>query len=474
MKPDRSGSAPSLGPWRLRGRIDGRELSFEPWIGELRVGSSSRSDLRLPGTGVSREHALLKVTDQGVAVVDCGSKNGTFVDGRRVDRASLKLGSVVGFGPVELVLEGLDVADLELAIAFDEDESRDPLESLFADAGSQETAFHDPATPTGFELRFPEGHLPGTSPSMVALYRQMEIAARGEQPVLVVGETGVGKEGLAAILHGSSRRHAGPLVTLNCAAIPADLFEAELFGIGRGVATGVESRQGKVRQADGGTLFLDEIGDMPLPLQTKLLRVLQENEIQPLGGRAETVDIRVVAATNAELERRIEDGAFRRDLYYRLAGAVLEAPPLRERRADIPSLVEYFLRRFTREAGVRVRGVTVKAMQRWLAHDWPGNVRELEHEIRRAVSQTGDRGLIDEQKVSILPTEPAADAEPGPDRPDDLNLERRLEALEAELIREALRRTKGRQVRAAELLGVSRNGLARRLERLGIDYRDFR
>jgi transcriptional regulator with PAS, ATPase and Fis domain len=315
---------------------------------------------------------------------------------------------------------------------------------------------------------------------MIALYRQMELASRGDQPVLIVGETGVGKEGLVSIVHGSSQRREGPLVTLNCAAIPAELFEAELFGIGRGVATGVEARPGKVRQAEGGTLFLDEIGDMPLPLQTKLLRVLQEREIQPLGGKAETVDIRVVAATNAELEARMEEGNFRRDLYYRLAGAVLEVPPLRRRRADIPALVEHFLRRFAREAGIRVRGVTVKAMGCWLAHDWPGNVRELEHEVRRAVSATADLGIIDTHRVSKRPpSEPsgAGDDGAGPKEagePESLHLESRLAALEAELIREALHRTRGRQNHAAELLGVSRNGLARRLERLGIDYRDFR
>ena len=238
----------------------------------------------------------------------------------------------------------------------------------------------------------------------------------------------------------------------------------------------MEARQGKVRQAHGGTLFLDEIGDMPLPLQTKLLRVLQENEIQPLGGNAEKVDIRVMAATNADLENHMDRGGFRRDLYFRLAGAVLEAPPLRRRRADIPALVEHFLRLFTKEAGIRVRGVTVKAMGLWLAHDWPGNVRELEHEVRRAVSKTADGGVVDTTKVLTAVSASPPSSAPAGDLADeeDLYLESRLEALESALIREALRRTKGRQNHAAELLGVSRNGLARRLERLAIDYREFR
>ncbi len=479
--------------WRLRGRFEGREQTFSLTPGDHRVGSSPRSDLRLVSPGVSREHALIKVTDQGIAVLDCGSKNGTFIDCRRVERATLARGSVISFGPVELMVEDLDQEDLELAIAFDPAGSETwDGESIF----SHDTLSCDPAASVGLQLEFPTHHVPGASPAMTALYRQMETAARGDQPVLIIGETGVGKEGLVAILHGSSARREGPLVTLNCAAIPADLFEAELFGIGRGVATGVEARLGKVRQAHGGTLFLDEIGDMPLPLQTKLLRVLQENEIQPLGGKAETVDIRVVAATNADLENRMVAGEFRRDLYFRLAGAILEAPPLRRRRADIPALVEHFLRRFSREARVRLRGVTVKAMGLWLAHDWPGNVRELEHEVRRAVSNTADRGVIDTSKISIgLRREGQGIEELNPERgegsnavpsphlqevggdvgkDEDLHLETRLQSLEKKLVCEALRRTRGRQNHAAELLGISRNGLARRLERLGIDYRTFR
>ncbi len=607
---------------RLRGLLDGVERTFELPLGEYRVGSSPRSDVRLPVTGVSREHAFLKVTASGVAVTDRGSKNGTFVGSKRVDRAGVPPGTTVAFGPVKLTVEDVEPDDVELALTVDSAEDSaerlaasyltqetpsllgraDPstakywlgcleglvsclsvspggpavaLEFLVEALGAEGTALvewpertdpvvlssagsigevppyrklrprllqrstHDPeisvssessgvtvclersggpvlglliwggvqgpkeseqllaillrlfailerrvSSPSrvlapsaeASELVFPEDYLPATSPAMTALYRQMSLLVRSDLPVLLLGETGVGKERLAAILHASSPRREGPLVAINCAAIPADLLEAELFGIDRRVATGVDPRPGRFRLAEGGTLLLDEIGEMLPSLQAKLLRVLQEKQIQPLGSPPMDVDVRIVAATNADLQLRMERGEFRRDLYFRLAGYTLEVPPLRECRDDVPSLVEHFLRLCSREASVRIRGVTVKALRRLTEHDWPGNVRELEHEIRRMVYQTDDRGTIDAGKLSANivaarpgPASRAADVTSG-----DVELEPRLYEVEVRLLREALRRAKGRQNQAAKLLGISRNGLAKKLRRFGIDYRTFR
>src|SRR6185503_8432581 len=176
-------------------------------------------------------------------------------------------------------------------------------------------------------LVFAEGYIPGHAPAMQELYEQMRALLRGDVPVLFLGETGVGKEQLARALHASSARGAGPFMAVNCAAIPADLLEAEMFGIGKGVATGVAERRGKFQMAEGGTLLLDEIGDMPLELQAKLLRALQEKEVQPVGGAPVSVDIRVIAATNSDLQRRMEEGRFRRDLFFRIAGFTLHVPP---------------------------------------------------------------------------------------------------------------------------------------------------
>jgi len=323
-----------------------------------------------------------------------------------------------------------------------------------------------PVKPTG--LVFPADYVPGGSPAMASLYGQMRSLLHGNVPVLILGETGVGKEPIARILHASSPRAKGPFVAVNCAAIPADLLEAEMFGIGKGVATGVVDRPGKFQLAEGGMLFLDEIGDMPLELQAKLLRALQEKEVQPVGGPLVPVDIRVVAATNADLAKRMEGGRFRRDLYYRLAGHVLEVPPLRRRREDVPALVEALLRRFAREAGRSVRGVTAGALRALVEQEWPGNIRELEHVLRRLVHLCPEGEAIDSGLVPLqaLPASP----EPSPaSEGTSLELASRLEVLEEQLVREALARADGNRTQAAKLLGISRNGLAIKMQRLGIE-----
>lgn len=312
-------------------------------------------------------------------------------------------------------------------------------------------------------LVFPEGHVPGESPAMAALYRQLRPLVEGDLPLLVVGETGSGKEHVARIIHASSRRARGPFVALNCAAIPAELLEAELFGIERGVATGVAEREGKLVQANGGVLLLDEIGDMAPALQAKLLRVLQEREVVPVGGkRAIAVDVGLIAATNVEPERLLAEGRFRPDLFYRIAGYVLRVPPLRERREDLPVLVEHFVRRFAGETGKAVRGVTVRTMSALAGYRWPGNVRELEHELRRLVYLCPHGQAIDSTLVSPRLAETLAG------EPDDLCLERRVAVTERAVILQALERTGGNQTQAARLLGISRNGLTLKLERLGI------
>ncbi len=320
-------------------------------------------------------------------------------------------------------------------------------------------------------LRFPEGWVVATSTAMRQLYRELESLVDTDLPVLVEGETGAGKEHVVDTLHASSRRATGPLVTVNCAAIPADLLEAELFGIGEQVATGVRGRTGLFRQADGGTLFLDEIGDMPAALQAKLLRVLQEKQVRPVGEAPVGIDVRVVAATNIDLQARAEEGRFRRDLYYRIAGAVCRLPPLRERRADIPALVQHFLRRETGPDGsVRgksIRGVTVKALAVLVDYAWPGNVRELENEVCRLAALCRDDDAIDS---SLLPNRLLLDKHL-PLEPSGRSLRLRDHVAETEkrVITAALVRADGSQRQAAKILAISRNALARKIQRLGIE-----
>lgn len=316
------------------------------------------------------------------------------------------------------------------------------------------------------EFTLPDGIVASVSPTMQALYEQVSLLRQGDAPVLILGESGAGKEHVARLVHETSARKEGPFVAINCAAIPQELLEAEMFGIGRGVATGVVHRRGKLQIADGGTLFLDEIGDMAPVLQAKLLRAIQEQEIVPLGCEPIRIDVRLVAATNADLENKMADGAFRRDLYYRLAGYVLEVPPLRARREDLPALLGHFVRRYGHETGKAIRGVSVKALERLAAYPWPGNIRELDNLVRRVVYACPDGQAIES---THLPAEldrsalPEVIAEIG-----TMTLPDHLETEERRWIRQALVASHGNQTRAAKLLGVSRNGLAYRLKRLGM------
>ncbi|HEV8582161.1 MAG TPA: sigma 54-interacting transcriptional regulator [Thermoanaerobaculia bacterium] len=432
--------------------------------GANRIGSLAGSnEVVLPVRGVSRHHAVLEIRSGSLTLRDLGSKNGTFHNGVRIKEARLAPGDEVRIGSNDLrLIETGPGAELAIAI----DDTQIPRE-----AGQHETDLdsgHGESGHGGPELPFPEGYVPGESPSMLALYRELQAVAGSDIPVLLLGETGAGKEHLARILHAWSSRRAAPFIAINCAAIPADLLEAEMFGIAKGVATGVQERAGRFELAHGGTLFLDEIGDMPLSLQAKLLRALEDEEVCPLGGKPIGLDVRVVSATNGVLRQRVEEGRFRADLYYRLAGAVLEVPPLRERPADISRLVECFLRSMPREARKRVRGITLRALELLVSYPWPGNVRELEHEIRRLVYVCPDGQPIDAGLLSPTIRHSAAASATASTVGGSLRLEDHLASLERRLITEALERTRGNRTRAAALLGISRNGLAIKMERLGL------
>ena len=305
----------------------------------------------------------------------------------------------------------------------------------------------------------------GSSAVMQRLFAQVERVAPSPTTVLVTGETGTGKELVAHAIHRRSPRAERLFVAVNCAAIPADLLEAELFGVVRGAYTGaVKDRAGKFELADGGTLFLDEIGDMPLAMQAKLLRVLQEGTVERLGGGApRTVDVRIIAATHRDLQLLARDGAFRSDLYYRLAVFPIALPPLRERRGDIPALARHAVERFARRAG-RDIALADAAIARLSAYDWPGNVRELHNVLERAVLlATGDQleaDAFDDLPTVVPPPAPEPGALP--------TLEQAVAIAEREAILAALAATADNKTRAAELLGISVRTLWYKLQRLGI------
>ena len=464
-RPD-SGSA-----FQLLGHLDGVELALDLAAGSHSVGSHAPARHVLPFAGISRRHAVLVVEGDRVTVIDQGSKNGTFLNGSKVRRAELSPGDRLAFGPLELRFRRLDdAADrlaIEIAPAAPADRLQGPMETITVAASS--AFLRPPDRPTGkpadARLAFPEGYVPGTAPEMREVYAQIQAVARWDVSVLLTGETGAGKEPLAEAIHLSSPRAGMPLIAINCAAIPAELLESEMFGIGARVATGVGPRRGRFQEAHGGTLFLDEIGEMPLELQSKLLRVLQERLVRPLGEPPAPVDVRIVAATNVEVPALLDSGRLRRDLYFRLAGLLVRVPPLRRRVEDIPLLVKGMVSRFAAEMDKPVRGVTEGALRALLDEPWPGNVRELENVLRRAVIFCPSGGAIDRPLLDrIQPPSPPRVA--GPEEPapaSSLN----LETLERNAIRQALERAGGNQVQAAKMLGISRHSLRRRLQQLG-------
>jgi len=303
----------------------------------------------------------------------------------------------------------------------------------------------------------------GDSGQMQEVLSLVRRVAPSDATVLIRGESGTGKELIARALHYASPRAAGPLVKVNCAALAESLLEAELFGHEKGAFTGaVASRKGRFELADGGSLFLDEIGDLPAHLQVKLLRVLQEREFERVGSsRPIKVDVRLLAATHRNLEALVREGRFRDDLYYRINVVTIMLPPLRERREDLPPLIEHFLRVFAEKNGKIVRGLTREAREALLRYDYPGNIRELENLMERAVVLTRDEVIGTEDLPLALET-------PASDSGDAAGLVAAVEGLERRMIREALAKADGTQTRAAELLGISERVLRYKLKKYGL------
>jgi DNA-binding NtrC family response regulator len=310
----------------------------------------------------------------------------------------------------------------------------------------------------------------GKGAAMRMIFDKIVKTAPATGRVLITGENGTGKELVARALHEHSKRHDGPFVKLNCAAIPSELIESELFGHEKGSFTGaMQQRRGKFELADGGTLFLDEVGDMNPSAQAKVLRVLQENELERVGG-AETikVDVRVVAATNKDLQAEIAAGRFREDLYYRLAVVPIELPPLRARREDIPTLVEHFVQQACADNGRRTKKVASSAMTLVMQHDWPGNVRELRNVVERLVILTGEAEIISEADVGdALPRVKSVKAEFARGTPfKDL-----VAAAEREIIVAALEANDHHVSNTARELQLERSHLYKKMRALGIDHR---
>lgn len=303
------------------------------------------------------------------------------------------------------------------------------------------------------------------SPAMKNVARIVEKVAGSDISVLLTGESGVGKEVVADLTHALSPRARGPLIKVNCAALPRELIESELFGSVKGAYTGAQSdREGLFRQADGGTLLLDEISEMPMDTQSKLLRVLQEKEVRPVGGKSSfKVDVRVVAATNRLPQDAIRDHKLREDLFYRISAVSIAIPPLRERREDIMPLASSFLQRFAAQANSPLRGFSPAAQELIKESRWPGNVRQLQNAIQRAVLMC-DGDVIDVKDLEIAPPVVGPDLEAG--EADDLSL---VQAMERRMITQVIKDTRGNKAETAKRLGWGRQTLYNKMQKYGIE-----
>lgn len=318
------------------------------------------------------------------------------------------------------------------------------------------------------------GNLIGNSPEMLRVLKLVRKVVDTPTTVLLLGDTGTGKELLAKIIHYNSNRKDNMFVVQNCGAIPDTLLQSELFGHVKGAFTGaVKDKKGLFEIADQGSIFLDEIGDTSPALQLGLLRVLQEGEIKPVGSNiTKKVDVRVIAATNRDLKREVDEKRFREDLYYRLSVFPIVLPPLTKRRQDIPDLVQFFLGKYARRIGKQVKGISPETMQKLINAEYPGNIRELENEIERMVTLVDDKGVITEELLSPRFREEVqrnADIEI-----DARNLKEAIARLEKRMIRQALQEHGGNILRSAESLGISRVGLHKMLNRHRIDADQFK
>ncbi|MDX5330328.1 MAG: sigma-54 dependent transcriptional regulator [Caulobacteraceae bacterium] len=345
--------------------------------------------------------------------------------------------------------------------------------------------------------RFTFADMVGGSPAMVMVKRMGERAAKSAIPILITGESGVGKEVIARAVHGSSDRAGKPFVAVNCGALPENLVESILFGHEKGSFTGATDKHlGKFQEANGGTLFLDEVGELPLDMQVKLLRALQESEIDPVGSkRSIKVDVRIVSATNRDLSQAVAEGRFREDLFYRLNVFPIEAPALRERKEDIPALVDHFVRRFNVEEGKKVVGCAPETLACLSAHDWPGNVRQLENAVYRAIILSDSPYLqpFDFPAISGVVAPPPAETAPEAPRSPPISAEaarellaelpaespvrilderghlRTLEDIERDLIQLAIEIYSGHMSEVARRLGIGRSTLYRKVREQGLE-----
>jgi len=412
------------------------------------------------GLKLVREHAIdLVLTDLKLP----GMNGLEFLQAVKRQNAALPVVVMTAFGSVETAVEAMKAGASDYVLKpFSLTEMRMVIHKELDVRNLRE---ENRSLREALGKRYSHPNVVARSPKMQEVLATVERVAPTNSTVLLGGESGVGKDLIARAIHEKSRRASGPFLKINSTAIPENLLESELFGYEKGAFTGAgASKPGKFELADKGTLFLDEIGDVPPATQVKLLRVLQEREFERLGGtRTIKVDVRLVAATNRDLRAALEEGTFREDLYYRLNVVPIDIAPLRERKEDIPDLVNLFVARFAADSGKAIEGIAPEAMQILVNYHWPGNVRELQNIVERACALAkGNLLEVGDIHLDVRPAKTSNGS--GGFLPEGMTLEQ----WEDEMVQEALRRANGNKSQAARLLGLSRNALRYRLSKIGI------
>jgi transcriptional regulator with PAS, ATPase and Fis domain len=441
-------------------------------LSEITAGSLPDNNIYLPYKGISRYHFAVRNKQTRWELSDLGSTNGTYLNGEKITKDSkLKAGDVILAGVVQVNVE-TSSKEMEAIALPSEPPGIDRLKTERVSAlslDSKENLFSFP------KLILPDGMFLGKSRAMFEIYEKLNAVLESDVNIFFIGETGTGKELLAKTVHLSSSRARAPFIAVNCAAIPADLAEAELFGIGERVATDVSQRKGKIAAAEGGTLFLDELEAFPLPLQAKILRAVEERTVTPVGEhRTIPVDFRLLSATNQEPEELIRAQKLREDLYHRLATVEIHLPPLRERTEDLEVLIPGLFQQFSKKEGKTFAGISRRLLGLLLNYSYPGNVRELVNIVRATVALAHHGELLD---VHLLPERLLGGGEAEVNERDlkekfeaaKVPLRKEVEEFTRRLIVYALRVHNGNIRRAAEQLDVTPFGLRKMMNRLKIE-----
>lgn len=441
---------------------DFKEYKVFPVFDQVMIGRSSNNHIvlmDLDDTLISRQHACIAKRPDGFWLMDT-SANGTFIDGKRIKESPLRQGST------------FRISNYQFNYAEESPSANEPIQTPVREQDLDEDEatvfFSQPIFPSqaGHPLkdRLRDAGIITESPSMIALYEDIAEIARINIPVLILGEPGTGKEKVAQTLHCFSKPK-GAFVPLNCSSIPEGIFESELFGSVKGAFHDATNKPGKLELANNGTIFLDEIGDMLLGLQPKLLRFLEEQKITRLGDtKARTLNVRIVAATNQDLQSMLSARTFRSDLYQRLACIKLEIPPLRERKEDIPALAKFFLAAFKKEHDISIKRISSRAMDVLTDHPWPGNVRELRNILLGAAIRCRNN-IMEPQHFSEIARHDNSREHAEQNSEEGLMS---LKSIEKNSIKRTLVHVDGNKLQAAKILGISRDTLYKKLQKYGI------